>query len=38
MLFYLWYVLLYNIYYFYLAMVMFVELCNFIYGYVEMET
>ena len=29
----LWYDLLYKIYYFNLAMVMFIELCNFFYGY-----
>ena len=29
----LWYDLLYKIYYLNLAMVMFIELCNFVYGY-----
>ena len=32
----LWYDLLYKIYYFNLAMVMFIESCNFVYGYVIM--
>ena len=30
----LWYDLLYKIYYFNLDMVMFIELCNFVYAYV----
>ena len=29
-----WYDLLYKIYYFNLAMVMFIELCNFVFGYI----